>query len=340
MLRRTDRSAPPSAMPSVPSDHWDGKRFFNPHADTDKRLGDVLKLYKAMREHRWSAPAHQPPRVPPPVRTDDGTIAVTYVGHATLLVRVGGATFLTDPVFAAKAGPFGRLGPRRVREAAVRLEDLPPIDAVLVSHNHYDHLCTASLAALARRRGVPQALTGLGNGPLLRRTGFDAVEELDWWNGVEGPQGSRITFVPAQHWSARTPFDRRRTLWGGFVLEAAGRTVYFAGDTGYCPHFREIRERFGPIDVALLPIGAYEPRWFMKSQHMNPADAVRAHRDLEARQSVAIHFGTFQLTTEPIDAPEAALRLARAEQGVDPQRFIVPAFGETLLFDRDRADAA
>lgn len=336
MLRRTDRPA----LPAIPSDHWDGKRFFNPHADTDKRLGDVLKLYKAMRGNRWPAPAPQPPLVPPAAGGDDGTVAVTYVGHATMLVRVGGAAFLTDPVFSAKAGPFGRLGPRRVREPAVRLEDLPPVDAVLVSHNHYDHLCTGSLAALARRHGVPQAMTGLGNGPLLRRSGFEAVEELDWWDSVAGPNGSRITFVPAQHWSARTPFDRRRTLWGGFVVEAAGSTVYFAGDTGYCPHFKEIRERFGPIDVALLPIGAYEPRWFMKSQHMNPADAVRAHCDLEARQSVAIHFGTFQLTTEAIDAPQAALRLAKAEHSIDPHRFIVPGFGETLRFGGQRADAA
>ncbi|NUB23026.1 MBL fold metallo-hydrolase, partial [Azospirillum formosense] len=272
-----------------------------------------------------------------PVTPARGEVAVTFIGQATFLIQIGGAAFLTDPVYSDHAGPFGRLGPKRVRPPAVRMEDLPAIDAVLLSHNHYDHLDAPTLRHLARRRGVPQVMTGLGNGPMMRRAGFDAVHELDWWDSLPGPHGTRITFVPAQHWSSRTPFDRRRTLWGGFVVETPDAAVYFAGDSGYCPHFKEIGRRFGAIDVALLPIGAYEPRWFMAAQHMNPADAVRAHRDLGARHSVAMHFGTFQLTAEGIDAPIRALHHALAEQSVDAGRFAIPGFGEPLRFRRPSA---
>ncbi|WP_448206073.1 MBL fold metallo-hydrolase [Azospirillum sp. sgz302134] len=329
-MPRDDSHTP---FPAVPSDHWDGKRFFNPHADTDKGLRDLWGLYKASKKApRWTPPPPVQPGVPPIPSLAVGEVALTFIGHVTFLIQVGGATFLTDPVFSDHAGPFGRLGPKRARAPAVRMDDLPPVDAVLLSHNHYDHLDAPSLRRLARERGVPQAVTGLGNGRAMRRAGFDAVNELDWWDGLEGPEGTRITFVPAQHWSARRPFDRRRTLWGGFVIEAPGVTVYFAGDTGYCPHFRQIADRFGPIDVALLPIGAYEPRWFMAAQHMNPMDAVQAHRDLQARQSVAMHFGTFQLTPESIDAPAGDLDAAMAELAVDSKRFVVPGFGETLRF--------
>ncbi|WP_143271897.1 MBL fold metallo-hydrolase [Azospirillum brasilense] len=323
-------------FPAVPSDHWDGRRFFNPHADTDKSPRELWRLYKA-RGPRWTPPDPAPPRPFRAITPARGEVAVTFIGQATFLIQIGGAAFLTDPVYSDHAGPFGRLGPKRVRPPAVRMEDLPAIDAVLLSHNHYDHLDAPTLRHLARRRGVPQVMTGLGNGPMMRRAGFDAVHELDWWDSLPGPHGTRITFVPAQHWSSRTPFDRRKTLWGGFVVETPEATVYFAGDSGYCPHFREIGRRFGAIDVALLPIGAYEPRWFMAAQHMDPADAVRAHRDLGARHSVAMHFGTFQLTAEGIDAPIRALHHALAEQAVDPSHFAVPGFGEPLRFSRPSA---
>ncbi len=327
------RDEPHNRFPAIPSDHWDGERFFNPRADTDRSRRDLWRLYTEPAWPRWPAAAPDaPPAVPDLGPPAAGEVALTFIGHVTFLIQIGGAAFLTDPVFSDRAGPLGWLGPRRVRPPAVPMDALPPVDAVLLSHNHYDHMDVPSLRRLARRHGVPQVVTGLGNGRPLRRAGFDAVEELDWWDGIDGPGGTRITFVPAQHWSARTPFDRRRTLWGGFVVEAPGITVYFAGDSGYCPHFREIRERFGTVDVALLPIGAYEPRWFMAAQHMDPAEAVQAHRDLDARHGVAMHFGTFRLTPEAIDAPERELAQALAEQGLDPGRFVVPAFGGTLRF--------
>ena len=174
-----------TGLPAVPSDHWDGKRFFNPHADTDKSLRDLWRLYKA-RGPRWTPPPPVEPRVPPVLTPGKGEVAVTFIGHVTFLIQVGGATFLTDPVFSDRAGPFGRLGPKRARAPGVRMEDLPPVDAILLSHNHYDHLDTPSLRHLARRRGVAQAITGLGNGPSLRRAGFEAVNELDWWDGLKG----------------------------------------------------------------------------------------------------------------------------------------------------------
>ncbi|HEY0837239.1 MAG TPA: MBL fold metallo-hydrolase [Azospirillum sp.] len=315
------------------SDHCDGRRFFNPphFQSTDKTPRDLLRFWAHRGWAPWPERVDDPPQ-PPPAPPVPGALAVTHVGHATFLVRTAGLSLLTDPVFSEHAGPFGRLGPKRARAPGVRLAQLPDPNLVLVSHGHFDHLDRPSLAALARRF-APRAVVGLGNGPLLNGDGFAHVEELDWWTGTRGPGGCRVTFVPAQHWSARAPFRRNTTLWGGFVVETDAGTLYFAGDTGYGPHFKEIGARFPRIDVALLPIGAYEPRWFMAPQHMNPEEAVAAHEDLGARTSVAMHFGTFRLTPEAIDAPVRALADALARRGIAPERFIVPAFGETHVFN-------
>ncbi|HEY0522631.1 MAG TPA: MBL fold metallo-hydrolase [Stellaceae bacterium] len=320
----------------APSDHFDGKRFFNPGVDTDKRLADFVRWRRTGKRHAW------PDRVENrryPSFGAAGDATVTYIGQATLLLRAAGINILTDPVFAERIGPFPHIGgPRRVRAPGLPIAALPPIHAVLLSHNHYDHMDLPSLRRL-RDRDDPLILTGLGNGAYLRRQGFARCVDLDWWEtaplppaGAAGAATAVATFVPAQHWSGRWVIDRRRTLWGGFAVAMPdGRRVYFAGDTGYAPaHFASIRERLGPPGLALLPIGAYEPRWFMKAQHMNPDDAARAHLDLAARVSIGIHFGTFQLTDEAIDAPAADLRTALARHGIPESRFIVPGFGETL----------
>jgi L-ascorbate metabolism protein UlaG (beta-lactamase superfamily) len=263
-----------------------------------------------------------------PAALQPDQVGVTFVGHATLLVQVGGLAFLTDPVFTSHAGPFGSVGPRRVRPPGVPIEGLPPVSLVLISHNHYDHLQPSSLHQL-RERFDPVFVAPLGAGALLRRHGLQRTIELDWWQQSAGPGGSVITCVPAQHFSARGLRDRNRTLWCGFVVEAAGATTYFAGDSGYCPHFREIAARWPHIDLALLPIGAYEPRWFMRPAHMNPAEALQAHRDLGARQSIAMHFGTFQLTDEGIDEPLRDLARALNETDVSRGPFRALRFGET-----------
>jgi L-ascorbate metabolism protein UlaG (beta-lactamase superfamily) len=273
---------------------------------------------------------NDPPQPRPPERVGEDEIAVTFIGHATFLVRMGTIGLLTDPVFTSHAGPFGRFGPPRVRPPAFGLDQLSDVRVVLLSHNHYDHLQPRSLRAL-EQRFAPQFVTGLGLAPHLRSLGLKRVIELDWWQRTEG-SGTRITYVPAQHFSRRRLRDTNRSLWGGFVIEHGGRSVYYAADSAYCPHFTEIGRRFPSLDVALMPIGAYEPRWFMNIVHVNPEESVRALHDLGAKGAVAMHFGTFQLTDEGIDEPIDALNreLAKPENaGID---FRVPAHGETLVY--------
>ena len=240
-------------------------------------------------------------------------------------------------MFAGRAGPFGRFGPPRVCRPGLALAALPRVDVVLQSHNHYDHMDLAALTELARRDD-PLVVTGLGNARHLRGTGLRRVVELDW--GEAHASGDmRITYVPAQHFSARTPFDRNRALWGGFHVERDGLRLLFCGDTGYASHFRAIRAVLGAPDLALVPIGAYEPRWFMRAVHMNPEDAVQAHLDLDAAQSVAMHFGCFQLTDEPFDEPVQRLGPALDGAGVPRERFRALAVGETATFAARRAAA-
>ena len=235
---------------------------------------------------------------------------------------------MTDPMYSRRAGPFNLVGPSRVRDPAVSFDDLPPVSVVLLSHNHYDHCDLPTLRRLAQRFN-PLVVTPLGNARLVRSAGIERVEERDWWGRLE-LQSLVITLTPAQHFSARGPFDRNRALWGGFVIAIDRTRVYFAGDTAYADFFHDIRRRLGPIDLALLPIGAYEPRWFMRAVHMDPAEAVQAHLDLEASESIGMHFGTFQLTAEGIDEPLRALDAARRARGVPPSRFRAVGFGESV----------
>ena len=278
-----------------------------------------------MRRTPWPTRVEQP-RVAAPA-TDATDLVVTFIGHATFLIQTSAGNLLTDPVYADRAGPWGLLGPRRVRRPAMALEDLPPISIVLLSHNHYDHCDLRTLRALARRFD-PIVITPLGNGRLLRSAGVRRVEELDWWqSAVTSPVD--VTVTPAHHFSARTPFDRNRALWGGFLINAAGRRIYFAGDTAYAPIFAGIRQRFGPPDLSFLPIGAYEPRWFMRSVHMNPAEAVQAHMELESRASIGMHFGSFPLAEEGMDEPLRALERARAEVAIPEPLFRVLDGGQS-----------
>ena len=307
------------------SDHFDGARFFNP---SGPRLQPVTAAPRMLLTRRTPWPRFVPvTQRDPPARIGDD-IVVTFVGHATFLIQTAQGTILTDPVFANRAGPFGVLGPRRVRQPGIAFDRLPPVSLILLSHNHYDHCDVRALRALARRDD-PTAITPLGNGPVLRSAGVRRIEELDWWD-ERNSGGLALTLAPAQHFSARTPFDRNRALWGGFLLTSGRRRVYFAGDTGYAAVFKDIYERGGPVDAALLPIGAYEPRWFMRSIHMNPAEAVQAHLDLHANVSVAMHYGTFQLTPEGIDDPLHALAEARARLGIASEAFRAIDVGDSI----------
>jgi L-ascorbate metabolism protein UlaG (beta-lactamase superfamily) len=307
------------------SDHWDGRRFVNPTGSAGQPFSAVPRMLLEPRT-RWPARIDEPPRRPPEL---NGAVAiVTFIGHSTFLIQTAAGNILTDPMYSQCAGPLNVFGPRRVRQPAVRFDDLPSISIVLLSHNHYDHCDLRTLGTLAKRFD-PIVVTPLGNGALVRSAGIRRTEELDWWQEAK-TSALPISLTPAYHFSARTPLDRNRALWGGFMLAAGGARIFFAGDTAYGPLFRDVRQRLGPIDLALLPIGAYEPRWFMQPVHMNPAEAVQAHLDLEASESVGMHFGTFQLTTEGIDEPLRALEEACRAKSIPPSRFRTLGFGESV----------
>ncbi len=256
------------------------------------------------------------------------------VGHASLLIQTGGLNILTDPVWSNRASPLAFAGPRRVTAPGIRLRDLPPIDVILLSHNHYDHLDLATLRRLHAQHAA-RIVTPLGNDSIIRRHIRDAhVVAGDWFDSFDIGQGARAHIVPALHWSSRGPRDRRMALWGGFMLQLFGKTVYFAGDTGYGSGaiFRDLRARFGPVDVAILPIGAYAPRWFMAAQHTDPDEAIQIMLDLDARAAIAMHWGTFKLTDEPWDEPVRRLKAGLQARGIDLAKFAAMRPAETADF--------
>ena len=327
------RTSPTSRLPI--SDHCDGQRFFNPRlagAAATHGLSDLLRWRAERQRAAWPRLPQNPCLPPPPLTAKAGTAAISFINHSSFLIRFANAVVLTDPIFSQRCSPLPGVGPRRVRPPGLALADLPRPDLILLSHNHYDHMDLPSLREIQRRHD-PHIVTLLGNAEILARHGIKAAE-LDWWqNIVVG--GLSIAATPARHFAARTPFDRNRALWGGFMLRSAadeGR-VLFAGDSGAGPHWAAIRARLGAPDVALLPIGAYEPRWFMAPVHMNPAEAVAAHLALSARRSIGMHFGTFQLTDEAIDAPLLALEAARQAAGLADGAFSTHEFGETRVYD-------
>jgi L-ascorbate metabolism protein UlaG (beta-lactamase superfamily) len=312
------------------SDHFDGVRFFNPgQPSTDRTVADIWRWRRTSRPAPWPRRVSVEP-VRPPDRSD--ALRVTLVGHATCLIQAAGLNLLTDPVWSDRASPVGFAGPRRVIAPGIDFDDLPPIDAVLLSHCHYDHMDEATLRRLhAVHR--PLFVMPLGNDALVRRWMPDArIATGDWGDTLEIGNDASVTLTPALHWSARGIRDRRMALWSGHYLTTAAGRVWFAGDTGYgdgAP-FRAIRATLGPPDLALIPIGAYAPRWFMGPQHCDPAEAVRILREVGARRALAIHWGCFQLTDEARDEPPALLSAALANAGIASERFVAVEPGGTL----------
>ena len=303
------------------SDHFDGERFFHPGLPaSDKSLLELLRWQMGGKRARW--PAVVPARSG--LRPDSSVagLRITCIGHSSLLIQVAGVNLLVDPVWAERASPTRWAGPKRHNPPAVALDDLPPIHAVLISHNHYDHMDTAVLQALwARHR--PLMLTPLGNDAVLRAVGKEIeVATGDWWDEFGLPGGLRASIVPAYHWSSRGLRDRRMALWGGFYLETPQGSIYCAGDTAYRDGaiFAEIRRRCGAPRVAMLPIGAYAPRWFMQTQHADPEEAMRIAHDMGAEHVLGVHWGTFPLTDEPYEEPAQRLRAA-AGSGSGAQAF-------------------
>ncbi|HMD95879.1 MAG TPA: MBL fold metallo-hydrolase [Terriglobia bacterium] len=285
--------------------HFDGKRFYNPDGRQAPGLLEVLRWKLTSRPEPSASFIPDVEQSIPPRRVEGSGLRTTLVNHSTVLLQQRGSNILTDPIWSERASPLFWIGPRRHREQGVAWEDLPCIDAVLISHNHYDHLDLPALRRLAAR-GDSTFIIPSGGAGLLRSENIGPAHEVDWGESLS-LTGFTIHCVPAVHFSGRGIYDRNTTLWCGYVIECQERFVYFAGDTAFGGHFAQIREKFGSPRLALLPIGAYEPRWIMSPMHMAPDEAVRAHEILGAKTSIAIHHGTFQLTDEGIDTPKKQL---------------------------------
>jgi L-ascorbate metabolism protein UlaG (beta-lactamase superfamily) len=309
----------------------DGKRFRLEGHRGEAGLRDILKWQMNGRRARWPSRVENQKHPRPPERVHGSDLKATWIGHSTVLVQTGGLNILTDPFLSDRASPLSFAGPKRVRPPALLAHELPPIDIILLSHNHYDHMDLQALRRIARHHS-PHVLTPHGNARWIRSAMPRArIDEMRWGDTI-GLAGLEVHLTPALHWSKRGLFDANTALWGAFAVETPGGLLYFAGDTGFGTGstFAQLRERHGPPRLSLLPIGAYEPRWFMHPQHMNPEEAVKAHGLLESRTSLAIHHGTVQLTDEAIDAPVAELKQALDARNIDPSRFLVPDAGETV----------
>jgi L-ascorbate metabolism protein UlaG (beta-lactamase superfamily) len=320
-----------SLPPGYTSDHFNGTHFFDPDGVPPKSLRDLWKWRRNGERQQWPRWAPSPHADTPPQRVTQG-IRFSFVGHASWLIQTNGQNILVDPVWSERASPFRYAGPKRVNDPGIAFAALPPIDCVLVSHGHYDHLDVATLSRLAKKCS-PRVITPLGNDRTMKaRDRTIRAEAFDWHDRVGLGGGLAVTLVPTRHWSARGLFDRNQCLWASFVLETEVGKIYIVGDSGYGTgkHFRSVRDSHGALRAAILPIGAYEPRWFMKDQHMNPSDAVKALADCGAELALAHHHGTFQLTDEAIDAPERELGAALDEAGVAHEKFRVLKPGQVV----------
>jgi L-ascorbate metabolism protein UlaG (beta-lactamase superfamily) len=312
------------------SDHFDGKNFFNPWEEGEvKGFLDVLRWKLNSKRAVWPETFPIKSFDTPPAKVDDDTYRVSYVGHASFLVQIAGMNILCDPVWSERASPFSFLGPKRVNPPGIKFEDLPKIDLVLISHNHYDHLDIETLKKL-HDKFAPRIVTSLGNGTIIKAEIPNAnVTVHDWYDHVDVGL-TRIHIEPCHHWSARGTSDRREALWSAFVIEAASKKIYVIGDTGLGGGhaFNITAKRHKQFDLALIPIGAYEPRWFMSRYHINPSEAVQIKKIVNAKRAIGHHWGTFQLTDEAITKPVDDLKLALNEHKKSSEDFLALRPGE------------
>jgi len=318
--------------------HHGKNGFRNIHIEDDSRFFDFLKW-------RWNRLGKDIPGAedydfplakndPEFLRSNNEKVTLTWIGHATVLLQLKGKNILTDPHFSERASPVQWAGPKRVVPPGIPFQELPPIHMVVISHDHYDSLDKQTILKLHQREGgektrfiVPLGLKGWFEGLGIKR-----VTELDWWDRLEEADLT-VTAVPVQHWSKRGLSARNKTLWAGWVIQANDFRFFFAGDTGFAPHFKEIGSKLGPFDLSAIPIGAYEPRWFMRNYHINPEEALQIHLDVRSKKSVGIHWGTFILTDEPLDEPPRRLEEARRENGRPQEEFLVLKHGEMILLN-------
>ena len=316
----------------VASDHFDGEKFFTPNARKPEGFSGMLKWMMNRDRGAWTEDltASFGTR---PLAFEKDNIRITFINHSTFLIQVDGVNILTDPIYSKRASPFDWAGPKRMRLPGIKFEDLPRIDAVLISHNHYDHLDIATLRTIFGANH-PKFITPLGVKALLDAEMIAGGTDLDWWQQTDLKNSVSVTAVPAQHFSGRGFFDRDATLWCGYTIKTSKGILYFAGDTGYNDRlFKEIAEKSGPIRISLLPIGAYKPYWFMSAVHTSPEDAVKAHIDLKTEHSIGIHFGTFPLADESYDDPIKDLNNALAKYNVRESDFVTLERGEVKIFE-------
>ncbi len=314
-----------------------------PHRGKDHFLNNYDNSPKAsFLKWQWARLTTKDPEPPPfnpvIVKTDleylknnrtDKTF--TWIGHASALLQVDGVNILIDPVFSDRVSPVSFMGPKRIVPVPFKESDLPPVDVIVISHAHYDHLDLPSLRNLMKLgQGKTKFLVGLGDKKLLESEDITNVQEFDWWEGIKF-NNVELTFTPAQHWTQRILLQSNKTLWGGWHVKAGAWSFHYTGDTGYSKDFQDIRAKFGPVDVAMIPIGAYEPRWFMKQQHVNPEEALMIHNDLGSKISIGVHWGTFKLADEALGQPPMDLEKARRKMGVSAEAFRVLNHGETLM---------
>lgn len=313
------------------SDHFDGKKFFTPGGKPAKGLQEVFKWLRTRKQALWPG-ANGLTFGPKPVERVGRGARITFINHSTFLIQVDGINILTDPVWSERVSPFQWSGPKRKRPPGIRFEDLPKVDIVLLSHNHYDHLDVTTMKRLHDQHH-PTIITTLGVGALLDSKNIPGATELDWWEKNSFTNSMEIQAVPAQHFSSRGMFDRDATLWCGFVIKRSGGNIYFAGDSGYNESlFKEVGNQCSPIEISIIPIGAYKPQWFMSPIHCSPEEAVQIHIDIKSKQSIASHFGTFALADDGEAEPFDELQKALVNKGVSINEFIKLKEGEGREF--------